>query len=81
MSGSPPGREGGSHFADPPPFGKNDRIPLPEPPVEKGSGTKTHTASFANGRKRRKQLGIQAGNKQIMLIHATGYYAVIKIML
>ena len=64
-------------------LGKNDRIPLLESTVEKGSGTKTFvTASFANGKKKkkRKQLGVQAGNKQIMLIHATGYYAVIKIM-
>lgn len=31
-------------------------------------------------KKKKQQLGVQAGNKQIMLIHATGYYAVIKIM-
>lgn len=49
--------------------------------MEKGSGTKTFvTASFADGKKKKQQLGVQAGNKQIMLIHATGYYAVIKIM-
>ena len=50
--------------------------------MEKGSEMKTFvTASFANGKKKKKkQLGVQAGNKQIMLIYATGYYVVIKIM-
>ena len=39
------------------------------------------TASFANvKKKKKKQLGVHAGNKQIMLIYATGYYVVIKIM-